>query len=51
MSRSPDIIPIFHALDDVDGAFSANVIVGIGSLTEARTSTICNQVVLDDKIS
>ena len=29
----------FHALDDVDGTFSADVITGTGSLTEACTST------------
>ncbi len=30
----------FHALDTVGGSFSADVIVGTGSITEARTSTI-----------
>ncbi len=31
---------VFHALDDVAGSFSADVIIGTGNLTEARTSTI-----------
>lgn len=30
----------FHALDLVNGVFSADVIKGVGNLTEARTSTI-----------
>jgi hypothetical protein len=34
------VLPVFHALDTVSGAFSADVIVGTGSITEARTSTI-----------
>ena len=31
---------VFHAIDDVGGSFVNDVIVGIGVLTEARTSTI-----------
>jgi len=31
---------VFHALDDVAGVFSADVIVGTGNIAEARTSTI-----------
>lgn len=31
---------VFHALDDVAGSYVNDVIIGIGNITEARTSTI-----------